>query len=149
MLQAYMVAFVYWWRNTPQVSFLVANVLLALAGFAWLLAMLGALVAETGRILGDRTLQVEGRIVYWVCPVLILAPLLYALASSVIFYLNVDYTQLLDAIRIGALWPRWTASVMLFAPVLALSVAVEARIRCLRAAALLRKARADDGEKTP
>lgn len=146
LLQAYMIVFVFWWRGTPQVSFLVANVLVALAGLAWLLAMLGAIVAETGRILGDRTLLVEGRIVYWLCPVLVLVPLLYALATSVLFYLNVSHASLLDAIRIGAMWPGWTPSVMLFAPVLGLSVAVEAHIRCLRAAALLRKS-ADAAQK--
>lgn len=139
LLQAYMIPFVLWWRASPHVPFFAANVLIAIAGVAWLLAMLSAIVAETGHILGDRTLQIEGRIGLWLTPVLILVPLLNAVADSLIFFLNAGLPPALESIRIGTLWPRWTGTAMLFAPVLVLSIAVEARLRCLRAAAWLRE----------
>jgi hypothetical protein len=139
LLQAYMIPFVVWWKRAPGVPFLTVNVIATLAGLAWLLMMLAAVIAETGRILGDRTMNMEGRICMWLGPPLLLIPLCYAMISSLTFFIRAGFPLEWDSVRVGLLWPSWTATVMLFSPVLLLSVAVETRLRCLRSARWLQQ----------
>lgn len=133
LLQAYMIPFIAWWRKSPQVPFFAINAIIALIGIAWLLLMLGAVIAETGTILGDRTLKLEGHVGAWLAPVLVIFPLAFAAIGNVIFFLRTGLALNWNTLRIGLLWPAWLDSLVLFAPVLLLAIAVEARLRCIRA----------------
>lgn len=139
LFQTYMIPFVIWWRKAPQLPFYTANIIVTFAGLAWLLMMLGGVIAETGRILGDRLLHVEGRLCAWFGPLILIIPLIYAIISSVTFFIRAGLPLTWESVRVGLLWPGWTSTAMLFAPVLLLSVAIETRLRCLRAARWLRE----------
>lgn len=138
LLQAYMIPFIAWWRLAPQVPFFTANIIVAFAGLAWLLMMLGSIVSETGRILGDPMLNVEGRVAAWLGPPVLLVPLCYAIVVSVTFFIRAGLPLTWETVRVGLVWPGWAGTLMLFAPVMLLSMAIEARLRCLRAARWLK-----------
>lgn len=136
-LQLYMVPFILWWRTLPHIGFFTANALIAVAGVAWLLVQLCEISYETGRVLGERTLQVEGRVAAVLCPLLLLVPPVYGVMHGLHFYMNAGLPPVLDATRLILVWPPWIRIAMLLSPILALAVAVEARLRCLAAIRLL------------
>lgn len=140
-LQIYMIPFVSWWQRAPASPFLALNVLAAVVGLAWLLAMLGALVAEAGKAGAIPALMAEGALCVWIAPLLLLFPVAYTL-GRILLACWAARIPLQDWPRMATsgIWPGWTATSMLLAPGLAMMVLLEARWRW-RAA--MREARQD------
>ena len=109
------------------------------AGVAWLFVQLCDVAAETGRILGERTLRLEGQVGAWLCPLLLLLPPAHGVVFSLVFYANAGLPPLLDIARLVLLWPEWIRVAMLLAPLIALAVSMEARLRCIAALRLLKR----------
>lgn len=144
VLQVYLVPFVGWWLKLPHVVFFALNVVAAMLGLAWLLCALGGLLAETGRVIGDRYLTLEGSVSAVLSPLCIVLPLLYAGGRTAWVVHHSGLTMSWRALHPDLFLPPAVGAFLVFAPLFSLTVSMGARLRILRRVRELSRTQAFD-----
>jgi hypothetical protein len=137
-LQIYFTPFYYWWSAMRYETFYLANVLAMLGSMVWTLYLVNKLASDLGAALGDDFLHIEARLVGWSVILLMVLPLLGAVAVSIRAAARFEsslFAELVDVVRLN----EWPARLFFLPVTLTLAIAWKAKecsLRRLKRAAL-------------